>query len=408
MPQQTVVDPNKEVTQEIYKKNVELLEERRRADELLYGISEAVFAVDKALNITLFNNTLEKMLGVAKDDAIGKPAKTFVRLKTEKGKDISLESVCFAQGSGIVTMESIVLLGQFDRNYFVNLKTSIITQRDGEKECLVTMADVTREKALEKTKDDFISITSHELRTPMSIIKSYLWMLLNNKGGALTEKQNEYAQKAAKSTERMLNLINDMLNISRMEQGRVELTVEQIDIKEFVPDALADFEIKTKEKGLAFKVEVDDAVGFAFFDKKTLREVLTNLVGNSFKFTDAGGIYVKATKENADFVKISVADTGRGLSQDDATRLFHKFGRLDNSYQTVAESGGTGLGLYIVKLYTEAIGGKVGVYSEGSDKGSTFWITLPVNYTQKKKLELDLTKKVESIANVSQNQTITS
>src|SRR3989344_1303198 len=192
MPQQTAVDSNKEVTQEIYKKNVELLEERRRADELLYGISEAVFAVDKALNITLFNNTLEKMLGVAKDDAIGKPAKTFVRLKTEKGKDIPLESVCFAQGSGIVTMESIVLLGQFDRNYFVNLKTSIITQRDGEKECLVTMADVTREKALEKTKDDFISITSHELRTPMSIIKSYLWMLSSERGGILSEKQKEY------------------------------------------------------------------------------------------------------------------------------------------------------------------------------------------------------------------------
>ena len=90
---------------------------------------------------------------------------------------------------------------------------------------------------------------------------------------------------------------------------------------------------------------------------------------------------------------MSVVDTGKGLEKSEMERLFHKFGRLDNSYQTVAEDGGTGLGLYIVKLYTETLSGQAGVLSDGIGKGSTFWVLLPVNYTQKEKVELDLTKK---------------
>lgn len=401
----TNTDNAKTVAEEIYKKNVELLDERRRAEELLYGISEAVFAVDKDLNITLFNSTIERMLGVTKQEVDGKPAQDFVHLKTEKGKEIPVRSVCFTRGSGIFTLEGIVLSGLDKKEYYVNLKTSLITQRSGDLECLVTMADVTHEKALERSKDDFISITSHELRTPMSIIKSYLWMLLNDKGGPLNEKQKNYTQKAAKSTERMLNLINDMLNISRMEQGRVELSIEKIDLKEFLPEVLTDFEVKTKEKNLEFGIEFGEGVEFAYFDKRSLREILTNLIGNSLKFTQNGGIYIKAEKENG-YIKVSVRDTGKGLDQEEIKRLFHKFGKLDNSYQTIAESGGTGLGLYIVKLYTETIGGSVGVHSDGKGLGSIFWFTMPTNYTQKTKVELDLTKKTEPISSQAGVQTI--
>ena len=168
------------------------------------------------------------------------------------------------------------------------------------------MIDITKEKELEKTKDDFISITSHELRTPMTIIKSYLWMLASEKGGSINDKQKDYIKKAANGTERMLNLINDMLNISKLEHGKMEMKIEKINVREFVGESLSDFNIKTKEKNLNFDVIVKDDVNEAYADQVKLREVLTNLVGNSLKFTDTGRITVLVEKLNDNFVKVSV------------------------------------------------------------------------------------------------------
>jgi len=151
--------PADQVTAELYKKNVEILEERRRAEELLYGVSEAVFAVDRNLNITLFNHAMEQMLQVRKEGVEGTPTAGLIKLKEEKGKDIPIENYCFTPGNGENKLEGVILQISNGKNRYVNVKTSIIKQWSGENECLVTMADVTREKELEKTKDDFISIT---------------------------------------------------------------------------------------------------------------------------------------------------------------------------------------------------------------------------------------------------------
>ena len=365
------------LTEEIYKKNLELLSQRRRAEQLLYGISEAVYAVDKNLNITLFNHTCEKMLNVKAEDALAKSADRIIKLKRESDERIVSSDFCFTQDPEMLSLEGIILEAPSGKNYFVNVKTSIITEGVEDHECLVTMVDITKEKELEKAKDDFISITSHELRTPMSIIKSYLWMLSSERGGKLSPKQRGYVSKAANGTERMLDLINDMLNISRIEQGRIEISIEKTDIPSLLKETLSDFKIKTEEKHLNFVIDIADDIKEAYVDKKRMNEVLINLVGNSLKFTTKGGITVKAQKHQGNFIKIAVIDTGSGLTQDEIKRLFHKFGRLDNSYQTIAETGGTGLGLYIVKLIVEAMGGEVFAESEGKGKGSVFWFTIP-------------------------------
>src|SRR3990167_3448012 len=355
-PDDLNIKPLQSVTEEIYKKNLELLEQRRRAEQLLYGISEAVFAVDKTLNITLFNHSCERMLGISADDVLGKPANEILKFTSEKNELIKAEDFCFSKDTEKSNLEAVVLKGQ-DKNYYVNIKTSLIAGK-GDEECLVTMIDITKEKELEKTKDDFISITSHELRTPMTIIKSYLWMLASEKGGSINDKQKDYIKKAANGTERMLNLINDMLNISKLEHGKMEMKIEKINV----------------------------------------RELLTNLVGNSLKFTDTGRITVLVEKLNDNFVKISVTDSGRGIEKNEMDKLFRKFGRLDNSYQTVAESGGTGLGLYIVKQLVESIGGKVGAESEGTGKGSTFWFTIPIQMPQSVKNTVDQASNVGTTA----------
>ncbi len=368
---------SKTVAEEIYKKNLELLEQRRRAEELLYGISEGVFAVDNAYNVTLFNYTLEKMLGIKSENAIGKHVSAVVCMENEQGNPINLVDYCFPGDKEHMSIEGAILKGKYN-NYYVNMKSSVISPVQRQQEGLVTLVDITKEKELEKSKDDFISITSHELRTPMTIIKSYLWMLTAGKAGELNAKQLNYVTKAVRGTERMLALINDMLNISRVEQGRLDINIEKIDLEALIIDTMADFKVKAEEKKLYLNVDLEEGIQTAYADPGRLREVFTNLVGNSLKFTDIGGIDVKVKKVDDKLVKISIKDTGKGIERKDMEKLFHKFGRLDNSYQTVAEAGGTGLGLYIVKLYIEKMGGQIGVSSRGLGLGSTFWFTVPI------------------------------
>lgn len=229
---------------------------------------------------------------------------------------------------------------------------------------------------LNKMKDEFLTVASHELRTPMTIIKSYLWMMNQHKTGKLNNKQKEYIQKAEKGTQRMIDLINDMLNISRFEHDRVEFKITQTDLCELIREILTSFEIKVKSKGINLSFSETCLDVFVDIDREKMRDVITNLVDNAVKFTDNGEIKVNVENEE-DKVVVQIKDSGSGINPPDLPKLFHKFGRIDNSYTIASDTGGTGLGLYIVKLYVEGMGGKVWATSDGIGKGSSFWISIP-------------------------------
>jgi signal transduction histidine kinase len=229
---------------------------------------------------------------------------------------------------------------------------------------------------INKMKDEFLTVASHELRTPMTIVKSYLWMLEQQKAGKLKKKQMEYLQKAIRGTQRMIDLINDMLNISKFEQDKVFFNVQQIDICDLIKEIITSFEIKINGKGIYLKMDDSCSDVFVDIDKEKMRDVIMNLIDNSIKFTEEGGIDINI-EEESDSVVISVKDTGSGISREDIPKLFHKFGRIDNSYTIASDTGGTGLGLYIAKLYVEGMGGKVWATSPGPGKGSIFYISLP-------------------------------
>jgi signal transduction histidine kinase len=229
---------------------------------------------------------------------------------------------------------------------------------------------------LNKMKDEFLTVASHELRTPMTIIKSYLWMMDQQKTGKLNEKQKEYIQKAEKGTQRMIDLINDMLNISRFEHDKVEFKMSQTNLCELIKEVITSFEIKVKNKGLSIVLSGSCLDIFVDIDKDKMRDVITNLIDNAVKFTDRGEVSVSVDNEE-DKVVIQIKDSGSGITPSDLPKLFHKFGRIDNSYTIASDTGGTGLGLYIVKLYIEGMGGKVWATSDGVGKGSSFWISIP-------------------------------
>lgn len=233
---------------------------------------------------------------------------------------------------------------------------------------------------LDKLKDDFVSIASHELRTPMTAIRSYAWMALNRSDVGLSEKMKKYLQRTLVSTERLINLVNDMLNVSRIESGRLEIAPVTMDIQNLVGEVLIEIDAKAKEKNLHVE-SVNTQIPKVFADPNKVHQVLLNLLGNSLKFTRENGSIRISYFSDGKVVEVSVSDNGVGIARDDLPRLFKKFSRVDNSYVAASSAGGTGLGLFISKSLIELMKGTISVKSDGVDKGSTFTFTLPVATT---------------------------
>ncbi|OGD89841.1 hypothetical protein A3D07_02855 [Candidatus Curtissbacteria bacterium RIFCSPHIGHO2_02_FULL_42_15] len=234
-----------------------------------------------------------------------------------------------------------------------------------------------RLKELDKLKDDFVSVASHELRTPMTAIKSYLWVAMNKKGAELSEDMKRYLSRAYISVERLINLVNDMLNISRIESGRIALKLSEVNLNELVNEVTEEVGVKAQERGIRV-IGLNKQIPKVIADRDKIHEVYLNLIGNSLKFTQAGGTITIDFYEKYPYVFCSVRDTGVGIAPENISRLFTKFGRLENSYVAVAESGGTGLGLFITKSIVNLHKGQITAQSEGLGKGSTFIFSLPV------------------------------
>jgi len=231
---------------------------------------------------------------------------------------------------------------------------------------------------VDKLKDDFVSVASHELRTPMTAIRSYAWMALHKSDVPLSDKLERYLVRVLMSTERLINLVNDMLNISRIESGKIEINPEPVDLVELAKDIVDEvYYSKSTEKNIHFYI-LDKPIPKAIADPEKLREVLLNLVGNSLKFTPDEGKIIFDFFSDGLTVEVSVKDNGVGISKEDLGRLFQKFSRLDSSYVATASSGGTGLGLFISKSLIELMHGRIWVSSEGLGKGATVTVALPV------------------------------
>lgn len=243
-----------------------------------------------------------------------------------------------------------------------------------------------RLKELDKLKSEFVSVASHELRTPMTAIKSYLWMALAGKGGSINDKQKYYLERAYTSTDRLIKLVNDLLNVSRIESGRLSLEMTKLDLGQFVDEVISEVKPKADEVGVIISNEYPFTKPFPAIlgDSDKLKEVVINLIGNSLKFTDKGGTIRIWFERSDNMITTHVTDTGEGILAEDLPKLFQKFGLVKGSYITNQKAAvGTGLGLYISKSIVELHGGKMWAESSGKGEGASFSFTLPV-YTEEK------------------------
>ncbi len=227
-------------------------------------------------------------------------------------------------------------------------------------------------------KSQFLANMSHELRTPMNAILGYTELIADNIYGEVPEKIRETIERIHNSGRHLLHLINDVLDLSKIEAGHFELSLDDYSMKDVVDSVIASVESLGAEKGLALRTSIPVDLPVGKGDEQRLTQVLLNLLGNAIKFTDQGEISVQVSKADSAFV-VSVSDTGVGIAEDQQRKIFEEFHQVDDSI--TRRKGGTGLGLSITKRIIEMHGGQLRVESKPGE-GSTFSFTLPVRVEQ--------------------------
>lgn len=233
-------------------------------------------------------------------------------------------------------------------------------------------------KELDDAKNEFISIAAHQLRTPPTVIKGYLALAKEDPNNSLDLETRDSLSRAFASNERLIELVEDILNISRIESGKMQYDFQpKQSCEKIIRDLKDTFEIKAKDRGLEMKLEIAKSdIPNITMDSGKIREVISNLIDNSIKYTIKGSITLKLKKTNYGMIRIEVSDTGMGISEDEIGNLFKKFSRGSNADQLAA--GGIGLGIYVGRKIIEAHQGKIWAESPGVGQGSTFIVELPI------------------------------
>ncbi|MFA9288624.1 MAG: ATP-binding protein [Weeksellaceae bacterium] len=298
-------------------------------------------------------------------------------------------SPSIAMKTGEITTKDDIIIRRPDKS-LIHLKATSVPIKDSQGLVVTIVSvfeDVTKEKEIDRMKTEFISLASHQLRTPLSAMKWFLEMLIAGDAGKLNKEQQEYAQNVSQANERMITLVNSLLNISRIESGRLIVDPQPTDLKKLAETVITELQPKIKEKDISMIVSVHDKLSTINVDPKLVTEVYTNLLTNAIKYTPNSGEISLFISEKNDEIITQVSDTGMGIPEEEHDKIFTKFYRASNVVKAVPE--GTGLGLYMVKSIIESSGGKLW-FTSGKDKGTSFWFSLPKTGMQAKKGEVSI------------------
>jgi PAS domain S-box-containing protein len=347
--------------------DTEILRVRRRSDAILTSTSDGIIVFDTDDRITFINPAAERMLGRGAETVVGLVTDTWTLFGVdapERAMEHRLESC----------MREIEL--EVPEHRIVDVRVDpVLDAREAFIGSIATIHDVTAEREAMRMKNEFVSTVSHELRTPLTSIKGYIDLILDGDAGEINEIQAEFLGIVKESSDRLVELINDMLDISRIESGRIVLKIEPLDIGDRIASAAATFRAVLDQSGRTIHIDVPSDLPKAAGDADRIGQVLINFISNAIKYSPEGGdVYITASAAGP-MVRVGIRDEGIGIAPEDQERLFSKFYRVDSSL--TREIGGTGLGLSICKSIIDIHGGGVGVESEPG-YGSTFWFTLPV------------------------------
>ncbi len=348
---------------------------RQKDEAILSSIGDAVFAIGTSGTVMLFNRAAENITGIDESEALGRHYKELFRFTREKDGRIADDFIQSALSGKQSTMDAGTMLERADgvRVPVADSAAPIITGEGAVGGVVVVFRDVTREKELDRLKNEFVSMASHELRTPMGAIRAFVSMILAGDYGPVNKNLVEPLTDIRASTMRLVNLVNDLLNVSRIEAGRMKFNLHDMQIEKVVRRAVEDLQPLAKERGISLTATLPKLPAVQI-DADKVAQVLTNLLGNALKFTDKGSISVIAAPHKRG-VQISVIDTGTGIGKEDQAKLFGKFEQVTSVQE--GRPAGTGLGLYISREIIRRMGGELWIETSEVGKGTTFAFTLP-------------------------------
>ncbi|MBN1522768.1 MAG: hypothetical protein JW928_09585, partial [Candidatus Aureabacteria bacterium] len=344
--------------------------EKTKTDKIIEDMTEGIILFKEGEEISMINTAAKKILGLPRKGLIDNTKKEFVKM-------IFLSMLRDFQSSNETVEREIKLSYPHEKI----LKINITPTGESQKDALIVIRDVTHLKEVERLKDEIISTVSHELRTPLTAIDTMVSNMRIGITGKLFPKQKEYLERMKANIDRLSSLINNLLDISKLESGKITLSKDFYSFSDIFDSVHRLLEQSLVSKSISFKKQTLPSDLIAYIDRERIEQVLINLIYNSAKFTHAGGtILVRAQETERATLKLDVIDNGIGIEKDELSRIFQKFSQLGRTYG--AGEKGTGLGLAICKKITEMHDGRITVKSppdiKGWEKGSQFIVELPL------------------------------
>ena len=372
--------------------NRDLEDQRSKLETILQSMTDCVFAVDRDFRITLFNRACEEFTGISADDATGRTCYDLfpsmdceTRCRLWEPSDDPPADICWqthvTDGTGwsVPIMTCGAPLHDADGNVtgyvevlrdVTELVKATSELRSANTELEIVNAEL---RKLDQLKTDFLNIASHELRTPLTSIKGFAGFVADEKLGELNEKQKDALSKVVSNSDRMTRLIDNMLDMSKIRSGKLELNIARLDLSGLIGGVAVDMKLVAEEKNISFTAEIPDGLAIEG-DRDRIEQVLVNLLGNAIKFTPVGGSVSVTAVDHETCVRVRVTDTGIGIAHDDLAHIFEDFWQVD-------KSKGTGLGLAIAASIVREHGGAVWATSK-EGLGSTFGFRLPKKVSQ--------------------------
>ena len=351
----------------------QLRTEKARVEAIIANNPNGIMILDPKLRVEVINRALSQLLGVAEEEAAGQSCAQVLQLQNRTG-----EHLCLTEGAP--PPPTRVLYGEGDiirpghKRVTVGVSYSPLFSSDGSLvNVIVTFVDITRYREAEELKSTFISVISHELKTPVSLIKGYAGTLAREDVSHDPEFVRESAQIIVEEADRLTELIDNLLDASRIQAGALSLDPQPLDLISLIRKTADRFATQTNRHQIV--VDLPETLPLVMADERRLRQVLDNLINNAIKYSPNGGKIVIGARSGDDHVLVFVQDEGVGIPEEDQEAIFESFYRVDSSLKRSTQ--GAGLGLYLVRAIVEAMGGEIRVESEPG-KGSSFIFTLPV------------------------------
>jgi PAS domain S-box-containing protein len=332
---------------------------------IIQNLTDGLMVFDQEKRLLLINSVAKKFFGINEKEVLGKKFFEFSNFP-------DLKFLFFLLGEEIKEVYRKEL--EIGENLILEVTSLSIMVEEGKTGKIVILHDITREKGIERMKTEFVSIAAHQLRTPLSAIKWIFERLLKERSLKLSSVQKELIQEGYNSVERTIALINDLLDIVKIEEGRYLYKFDFFNLEKIVQEVIKLYQEKIREKEIHFEFS-SQKLPKVKVDREKITLAIQNLIDNAIRYTKRGGEISINLKSNQKEIEFSIQDNGIGIPKEQQKNIFQKFFRGSNALRM--ETEGSGLGLYITKNIIAAHSGKIWFQSE-EEKGTTFYFTLPI------------------------------